>query len=270
MAKKNISWKTKGMNRDISVSSFNAELAFENVNLRLATQDGNTMMSWVNEKGPSEITITEITQAWDDQVLPIFTIQGTVIGTAVINHQLVLFTTVREVASLAGSDRIYVFKYDDEEKTSMSGTLLFQGNLNFSIDYPIETMVAYESSYIQKVYWTDDRNQPRLINIAASKDKVAKWHSTTTSQKCFFDFVPVFTMEEDNVAITKNTISGGLFAPGVIQYVFTYLNKYGQESNIAYQSTLYYLSHSDRGASPEDKVSSSFTITIDNADSNFD
>ena len=270
MARKNISWKTKGMNRDISVSSFNAELAFENVNLRLATQDGNTMMSWVNEKGPSEIKITEITQAWDDQVLPIFTIQGTVIGTAVINHQLVLFTTVREVASLAGSDRIYVFKYDDEEKTSMSGTFLFQGNLNFSIDYPIETMVAYESSYIQKVYWTDNRNQPRLINIAASKDKVAKWHSTTTSQKCFFDFVPVFNMEEENVAITKNTISGGLFAPGVIQYVFTYLNKYGQESNIAYQSTLYYLSHSDRGASPEDKVSSSFTITINNADSNFD
>lgn len=269
MAKKNISWKPKGMNRDISVSSFNAELAFENVNLRLATNDDNTMMSWVNEKGPSEIKITEITQAWDGQTIPNM-ILGTVIGTAIINHQLVLFTTTWGTASLTGLDRIYVFKYDDEEKTSMSGRLLFEGNLNFHIEYPIETMVAYEASYIQKVYWTDNRNQPRLINIAASDEKIAKWHSTTDSKKCFFDFVPVFNMEEDDVTITKNTTSGGLFAPGVIQYVFTYLNKYGQESNIAYQSTLYYLSHSDRGASPEDNVSSSFTITINNADSNFD
>lgn len=270
MAKKVINWKTKGMNRDASVSAFSAEFAFENVNLRLSTNEGNTMMSWVNEKGPKEITITSITQAWDDTIVIPNAIQGTVIGTAVIEHQLVLFTTVRAVASLNGLDRIYVFKYDDEEKTSMSGTLLFQGNLNFSIENPLETMVSYEASYIQKVYWTDNRNQPRVINIAASKEKIAKWHNSTTTQKCFFDFVPAFTMEEDNVEIVKNSTSGGIFAPGVIQYVFTYINKYGQESNIAYQSTLYYLTHNDRGASPEDKVTSSFKITINNADSNFD
>lgn len=51
MAKKYINWKTKGMNRDMSVSAFNPEFAFENHNLRLATNEGNTMMSWVNERG---------------------------------------------------------------------------------------------------------------------------------------------------------------------------------------------------------------------------
>jgi hypothetical protein len=55
MAKKQMAWKTKGMNRDLSVSAFNPEFAFENMNLRLSTNDGNTLLSWVNEKGPSKL-----------------------------------------------------------------------------------------------------------------------------------------------------------------------------------------------------------------------
>ena len=57
MAKKQMSWKTKGMNRDLSVSAFNPEFAFENRNLRLSTNDSNTLMSWVNEKGTREVKI---------------------------------------------------------------------------------------------------------------------------------------------------------------------------------------------------------------------
>ena len=58
MVKKVMLWKTKGMNRDLSVSSFSPEFAYENLNLRLSTNDGNTLMSWVNEKGTKKYTIT--------------------------------------------------------------------------------------------------------------------------------------------------------------------------------------------------------------------
>ena len=266
MAKKTISWKPKGMNRDVSPSAFNAEFTFENINLRLATNEGNTMMSWVNERGPKAIEVTELTKAWDGTAIS-STLQGTCIGTAVLNHQLVLFTTD---ANSITPDRIYVLKYSNDAKTTMTGRLLFEGNLNFSVEYPLETMVSYEAEYIQKVYWTDNRNQPRLINIAASESKIAKWNADSSVQSFFFDFVPSFTMKGADVTITKKVSSGGLFAPGVIQYVFTYLNKYGQESNIAYLSTLHYLAHSDRGASPEEKVTSSFVISINNADTDFD
>ena len=64
MAKKYINWKTKGMNRDMSVSAFNPEFAFENVNLRLATNEGNTMMSWVNERGTKKMTLNIATGQW--------------------------------------------------------------------------------------------------------------------------------------------------------------------------------------------------------------
>ena len=271
MAKKYINWKTKGMNRDMSVSAFNPEFAFENVNLRLATNEGNTMMSWVNERGPKLIEIARMIQAWDDDELEDKTILGFPIGTAVLHHQLVVFTTSNGTETSEDKpDRIYVFKYSDTKKTTMIGRLLYEGNLNFHVHYPLETMVAYESDYIQKVYWTDNRNQPRLINIAASDANVRKWNANTLVQNFFFDFVPSFQMQDSNVNITLNVSSGGLFAPGVIQYVLTYINKYEQESNIAYVSTLYYLSHSDRGASPEDKVTSSFRIEIKNPDTNFD
>ena len=53
--KKITGWKTRGMNRDISVSAFNNEFSFENVNLRIMTNEGNTALSWVNEKGTAQL-----------------------------------------------------------------------------------------------------------------------------------------------------------------------------------------------------------------------
>lgn len=259
------------MNRDLSVSAFSSEFAFENVNLRLSTNEGNTLMSWVNEKGTKEIPIVKLTK-WDNTELEGKSIVGTPIGTAVLNHQLVVFTTQTTGTPTSNTtpDRIYVLQYSDDTKTSMNAKLLVEGNLNFHVDYPLETKVAYEADYIQKVYWTDNRNQPRLINIAASSEKAAKWNAEPTVQNFFFDFVPSFNMKDCKVDITLNVSSGGIFSPGVIQYALTYFNKYGQESNIAYLSPLYYLGFSDRAASPEEKVTSSFTIKVTNPDDSFD
>ena len=58
MAKNQTSWKTRGMNRDLSVSAFSPEFSFENRNLRLSTNEGNTMMSWVNERGTALINLS--------------------------------------------------------------------------------------------------------------------------------------------------------------------------------------------------------------------
>lgn len=62
----------------------------------------------------------------------------------------------------------------------------------------------------------------------------------------------------------------GLFTPGTIQYAFTYYNRYGQESNIFYTTPLQYITFSDRGGSPDEVVSNSFKITIENLDRRFE
>ena len=275
MAKKQMIWKTKGMNKDLSVSSFSPEFAFENMNLRLSTSEANTMLSWVNEKGTAELSLIQQdywtkdgvktyeepsdTTGWALHSGEAIILRGSPLGTAIIAHQLVLFTT--DVTN--HRDYIYVLKYSNAAKTSMTCEVLFGDenlSLGFDINYPIETLVSYESEIIQKVYWTDGLNQPRIINI---KGKIKSNNITQ------FDFIPTLKLQE-TVSVGKMLGANGMFAPGVIQYALTYYNKYGQESNIFYVSPLLYVSYRERGASPEDKVENAFRITVTNVDNNFD
>jgi len=69
--------------------------------------------------------------------------------------------------------------------------------------------------------------------------------STDTFTYKSFDYTPTLELKE-TVSITKNN-SGGTFPAGVIQYAFSYVNKYGVETNIFYTSPLYYLSNDVTG-----------------------
>lgn len=261
------------MNQDVSASAFSSEFAFENHNLRLSTNDSNTLMSWVNEKGTLEMSIV-------DKDGNGVTLQGTPVGTAVINSQLVLFTTEDSsdedsASSESSPDHIYVLEYARNSSTGerienrLLCRTLYSGNINLSVQNPLETLVSYEADHIKKVYWVDGRNQPRIINIENMEflEKPALVDSRGVDTR--FDFVPSVELME-NVSITRNETSGGTFAPGVIQYCLTYINRYQQQSNVVYASPLYYLSHIDRGAAPDEKVVCSFTIEITDADQRFD
>lgn len=48
---KKSTWQIKGMQRDLSVSKFSFEYAYENKNIRIMSTDDNTLLSIVNEKG---------------------------------------------------------------------------------------------------------------------------------------------------------------------------------------------------------------------------
>lgn len=243
-------FKVRGMQRDLSVSAFNSEYAYENKNIRIMPTDDSTLFSIINEKGTKPVDIVGIGNS----------LEGVPIGQSVIDDELVIFTTKTDSDTSDNKDKIYKIWFEDGV---LNGQQLFEGNLGFNYSKPIETLSFYENEDIKRVYWTDGINQPRVINIAASSDIVSKWVDTS------FDFVQTLKLQE-TVSITRNTVASGIFAPGVIQYVFTYFNKYGQESNIFYASPLYYVSYNNRGASPEDRVSNSFDISIENTDTSFD
>lgn len=249
--KKISGWKTKGMNRDLSVSAFNPEFAFENMNLRLSTNEGNTLMSWVNEKGTLSIGL--------DGSNNVSVLRGTPIGTAVINHKLIVFTTESQ-RDEDSTDYIYKLVFSNSGKTKMSAYQLYSGPLGFRHDRPIETLVSYEGSHIEKVYWTDGINQPRVINIAKDYNDKPSW---------IFNFIPELQLNEE-VSVEKIVGGGGMFASGVIQYCFTYYNKYAQESNIFYTTPLHYISPIDRGGAPDEKIDNVFRITVTGIDNNYD
>lgn len=275
-------FKIKGMQRDLSVSAFNSEFAYENKNVRVMPTDESTLYSLINEKGTKLYDINGIR-------MPEYLI-GTPIGQATLNDSLVVFTTgedkykqatikaatstipdiiaeeilIPDIYSLS-DDYIYKIKqYKTSSGHGYKGWGLYRGTLGFNIKNPIETIPIYENEDLQKVYWTDGINPPRVINVADTSITTLNSYN-----KDSFNFVKSLTLNE-KVTIERNEVSNGLFAPGVLQYAFTYFNKYGSESNIFYTSPLFYTSYNIRGASPEDTVSNSFDITIDNVDRNFD
>lgn len=270
-----VQFKTKGMQRDLSASAFNSEYSYENKNVRVMPTDESTLLSLINEKGNKKSGIAGVGDH----------IKGIPIGQALVNNELIIFAAGDDDYRLADitpnifeapdifpcdvlnidvdsmlDDRIYKLWFNNGVLT---GKRLFRGNLGFNYKHPIETISFYENADIRKVYWTDGLNQPRVINIAAASDIVSKWNTDS------FNFVRTLSLNEE-ITIERNIVANGSFAPGVIQYAFTYFNKYGQESNIFYTSPLYYISYNNRGASPEDKVSNSFNIEVVNVDRRFD
>lgn len=245
---KQVHFRIKGMQRDLSASAFSPEYAYENRNIRIMSTDESTLFSMVNERGNLVTDIENIGTS----------LLGIPIGQAQVDDNWIIFTTAKNVST---DDRIYKLWFN--KNSDLEGKILYQGSLGFNTNHPIETLSFYENSDIKKVYWVDGLNQPRVINIEAADEIIQKWTDNS------FDFVQRLKLQE-SVTINRNIVTNGDFSPGVIQYAFTYVNSYAQESNIFYTSPLYYISYNNRGASPEDKVGNSFNITVDYVDTNFE
>lgn len=171
---------------------------------------------------------------------------GTVIGKAILNDYLILFT---HSSNSESPDRIYRIEALDRVM------LLYEGNLNFSKEHLIDTLPIYESEEVQKVYWTDSLNQPRVINFINDPEP-EKWNNST-----YFDFLPEVGAYSF-IDVVKND-NGGEFAPGSIQYAYTYITEdHGVETNIVDTSDLYYISYNDRAGKGDETCYNSFSIHI--------
>lgn len=237
----------KGMKRDTSPISQDSNYLWEGLNIKFTADEESSLLTMTNAKG----------------TLKKLHLEGTYVGHCVVGEYLVLFTHT--------SDEDIIHKIDE----SYTDIILYRGDLQLDPEYPLQTLGIYEGEYVQKVYWVDGLNQPRVINIAKEElytnRKIEEGAVDIEPYKYSadeFNFVRKLELNE-NISITRSEGSG-MFSPGTIQYAFTYYNKYGQETNIFYTSGIYYISYSDRGGSPEDKVSNTFTINIDNVDANFE
>lgn len=257
MEQKIIQLQNKGMTRDISISKQNNEFAYENFNIRITPRDHDTLLTVTNERGNSKITVFDEDSAEANQG---FEFPEVLLGYGVLNEYLILFfTTTKNLKR----DFIYRIRYDNKENKWYS-KLLYEGNLNFDYIHPIETITYYESEQIQKIYWTDGYNQPRMMNFAAA-EKIIENNNTQ------FDFITTYKFPESgDISITKQFYGVANFSPGTIQYFFTYSKKYGQETNIIYQSPLYYMSDEDKANTADSLCSCSFEIRGVNLDTDFD
>lgn len=220
----------------------------------------NWTISWPNPDG----TITRIAGSNEDSAL-----QGNLLDKYLVYNYVTetwCFTDSLEAITVETTpnpskdvhlDCISVVKNDGTTR------LLYEGDLNFQSDKVIHTVCLYENEDVQKIYWTDGVNVPRVANVAPNTwDDVDK---NLSFQK--IDFLPRLNYGE-KITITKS--SGGKFPAGIVQYAFSYSDKNLQETNLFYVSPLYYAAQSSKGAAADETCNIAFDITIENADTRFD
>lgn len=239
-------------------------------NIRLTNRDDNTAFSITNERGTFNTHIT---------------FKGLYVGHCTLDKYLIVFT----YDPTSKDNYIYRVEFDG---TSYKSIILFKGNINkpFTHYNPIEAIGNYETEFIQKIYWVDGVNQPRVINIAKPELKIPKEYlnglvdlsgpeySTSLEANNYFkqnyptglysptefEFTQSLSLKETIDVWRSEGV--GMFSPGTIQYAFSYYNKYGQETNIFYVTPLYYISPIDRGGNPEESVANVFNIQVNKLD----
>lgn len=257
MQKKQMLVVPQSMQQDIAVSQFPNNAAYELRNMRIVSTGDNTTLCLTNEKSNLD---TELQ------------IEGTILGIQVIktpytiNGEKVIKDCAIVFSKNSTVDTIGMVSLINESGESLVYEELFSGNLNFSVNAPIESIGIYETDSIQKVYWVDGINQPRVINI--SKEGREKISLTNNTQ---FDFLPNISDNNNlSVNIEKIKFNNGNFPAGMVQYAISYFNKYAQQTGIVYQSPLLYTSSNNRGLSAEDKSSDVFKISMSGLNRNFE
>lgn len=269
MQKKQLIFNLQGMAQDVLKPEINNRFAYTINNMRLvATKDSN-LLSLATEKGTLQLNTAQCLESNNGSFVPVIReLKGKFLGSCILNDNLILFTKDTDVENV-NPDYIYKLYFhdygngnDDLANNRISYTLLYRGNLNFSLSNPIEAIASYESENSQKVYWVDGLNQPRVLNILQSYINPSFSYNTQAYTYDPFSFTQEINITGTNSIQVSKQFFGGLFNAGVVQYAFCYFRKNLQETNIVSFTPLYYVSFSDRGEEPGKQVSCSFNITI--------
>lgn len=269
MQKHQLIFNIQGMAQDVLKPEINNRFAFTIKNMRLvATRDSN-LLSLTTEKGTRKLATAQCLASNGGIVAPVIqNLTGTLLGSCILNDNLILFTKDQTPGNL-NPDYIYkLFFYDygsgqdDLANDRISFRIIYRGNLNFSLEHPIEAIASYESENSQKVYWVDGLNQPRVLNLINDYTTTSVNYNTTAYTYDPFSFTQEINITGSNSITVSKQYFGGLFNAGVVQYAFCYYKKNLQETNIVSFTPLYYVSFSDRGEEPGKQVSCSFKIDI--------
>ncbi len=236
MQKKQVAIMPISMQQDLAVSKFPADAAYEIRNMRIVTNGSNTSLCLTNEKGNSLVNL-ELNNS-------------VILGYVYVEDYIIAF-------SKGTKDYIYKIYVDND---TLKTKALYEGNLNFSLDHPIEGIASIESDKVKKVYWVDGLNEVRAINIVdfeSSQNPDYKFEITANNISL-----------NDSIKVTKG-YEGGSFTAGVIQYAYCYYNLHGHETPLINCSCLNYISH-QQGITNDEKISCNFNISISNVDNSYD
>ena len=174
-----------------------------------------------------------------------------IIGHCYIRDVLVFLATAYNGSNPTGDSAavLTVFTWDG---TTLS--LKYCNSAGVSRRYPMRRVVSrYENEKIQKIYFTDDFNQLRILNIADD--------DTINISPELLDINPSADFSDIEVI---NFINGGSFEQGIVQYAYSLYSDNGTESKISSLSLPYLV---DNTVSVGNK---SLEVSLSNIDSKYD
>jgi hypothetical protein len=252
-----------GMDQDSSLNKFDPKHYFEAWNLSPLTDEGlaNAAMNSIKS------TLYHASASWGEYVY--------VIGHCRVRNYLVLFLTVSIDEDPGGDDPSsygYIASIDLSSSSLTQTNVWTKEGLNFTTAHPIfdQTVGRYERADVIKVWWTDNFNVLRGVNIMDPPDDISD-----------IEIVGDVDMSQPTIS----SIGNGSINVGMIQYSYQLYNLGGSETIFSPVSPLYNIveesyyrantSGFKGGDSRDDQDASinsgkSVTVSISNLDTNYD
>lgn len=280
MAKAKVSY-SKGLNKDASLSKYDPSNYFDARNIKILTDTGLSTGSIINEQGntfsfklppTTQVTINGVT-------VPVQT-NLYIIGYTTIRNNIVLFSTSETAAAPTSSvGQIWVLEYDESTNTvinanpttgelSEAGHLIYNNYVNFSTYNRIEAEGIYENVNTSRVYWTDNYNSLRVINISNPNASLIEPDD--------LDIKPNVTLSIPKVT---GVSSGGNLPDGSnIALAYVLINSEGAQTVTSPTSALIQLGAGDpssaafqdyQGSVRQSGSDKSITYTLENLDTNY-
>jgi len=212
-----------GIDRDSSKNKYPKGSYYKMKNFRLISFDELSNGAVTSIKGNKSITILDThTVLFPDDII---------IGSIVIRNYLVVWSTNNHTTGGRGS----IYKTNLSETSPHWDRIYTSTSMNLTTKYPIynEVIGYYEDSNTIKVYWTDNYNMIRFINIMGT--------GPTTVDG--LNILP----NTNFVTPTIINIGGGNIYVGKVQYAFQYYNIGGIETTFSPCTPLIHLTQSSEG-----------------------
>lgn len=206
-------------------------------------------------------------------------------GAIRLRDYIIIFTTSNITTPVHGSGRSMIWKLilDKENETISTLTLLYDDFLNiglgsdtldFSLVNRIKAVSRYETPNIQKVYWTDNYNTLRYLDVAKNLTITGSAYTVNDYMStAMFEFLPLFNSSKP----TLSDVVSGSIQTGVVQYAYQLYRANGAETAMSSVSdVIHVVSDNDfkpntiyyKGDAEQVNSGKGFVISIDNTGNN--
>jgi hypothetical protein len=140
-----------------------------------------------------------------------------ILGSTDLRDDVVLFTTGGD-----GTLQLWRIAIDKENEVIDSVDLRYHNSANVSQDYPIEALSRHENSKVQSIYWTDNNNPLRKLNI-------------TLDENFFLEVtqLEIQPLIKFNPPILQEISGGGSLESGKYYIAYRYKNANGVETRFS-------------------------------------